>query len=176
MRTLSSKRAYSFSIKILAFTALSSLEHSIKNYIIKKRNRGIPRFFCLTYGSAYVSNEFTPLTRTRMKKTLLIVFGIFICSFASAQIGFEESRTKMEIKNVSPNPVEGELTVQIAEHENIENLEIKIFNIIGHELVSLEVEKKALIMVPFTELPSGPYILSLYNMGSLVDSRRILKK
>lgn len=114
-----------------------------------------------------------------MKKSLLSIFGILIfCSILAQSDHFDPKprSEKVSIESVSPNPVEANFTVHLEDRISFENIEIKIFNIIGVQLRSIEVKNNAHLRINIEEFASGPYIVSVHKEGKLQDSSRIIKK
>ncbi|CAM1348418.1 T9SS type A sorting domain-containing protein [Tenacibaculum halocynthiae] len=70
---------------------------------------------------------------------------------------------------IAPNPVNSKLSIKLSETDKIKS--ISVFNILGEELI-----KSKEVIIDFTNLPSGIYLLKIENTNSKVALKKVLKE
>lgn len=79
-----------------------------------------------------------------------------------------------KIENISPNPITNLASIQL--NYLAKDCQIKVLNILGKEIISRNAEMITQINIDFSNLSAGPYIVSYYKEGKLIDSKRVLRK
>ncbi|RBW58291.1 hypothetical protein DS884_10565 [Tenacibaculum sp. E3R01] len=71
--------------------------------------------------------------------------------------------------SIAPNPVNNKLSINLSKVDKIKS--ISVFNILGEELI-----KSKEVIIDFTNLPSGVYLLKIENTNSKVALKKVLKE
>jgi hypothetical protein len=79
---------------------------------------------------------------------------------------------------IQPNPTRSQSSVKISTPGSIQNLQIKITDVLGHTIIVLNKTKQAgtvIIPLPVVNLARGKYFVSVYDNGKLIRTRELLK-
>lgn len=104
--------------------------------------------------------------------TLLIVF---CCALTNAQIPSSFYEEEFEVV-IGPNPFNHALTIDLSDSFKGVGTEIVISNVIGKKVKQINFIAKEENQIALPELAAGPYILSVYQNGKHMISKRIYKE
>jgi hypothetical protein len=76
--------------------------------------------------------------------------------------------------NLYPNPVQDNLYIDLRDY-GIDNVSIKIYDIIGQVVLQKKFSTKAIIIIPFSNLKNSLYVLDL-QIGNITKRNLIMKK
>ncbi len=79
---------------------------------------------------------------------------------------------------IQPNPTRGQSSVKVSTPGAVQNLQIKITNVLGQTIIILNKNKQAgtvIIPLPIVSLARGKYFVSVYDKGKMIGTRELLK-
>ncbi len=107
----------------------------------------------------------------------IISFGTF--NFVSTPTGTSKFPKEDSNLFVYPNPASDLLTLDFNNLIGMENLNYKLYNFSGQELLSENLEQEATVTekkISVTDLPTGIYFLNLRTSGEIISTKKIVIK